>query len=217
VKGPASSLRPIRVLIVDDHPVVRQGLNMLLSRNLPVEVVGESGDADEALSMTRNLQPDLVLLDVSLQGMNGLELAKHLHAEWPKLPILMISRHDEALYARRAIEAGALGYITKSEPEHVFVDAVRSVLLGKIYRSARLQEPVPSAASGADPLEQLSDRELEVFELIGRGHGRREIAEALHLSVKTVETYRERIKGKLGLPSSNKLAQMAVQWVETSA
>lgn len=190
---------------------------MMLSRSLPVEIVGESGDSDQALVLTRKLKPDLVLLDVSLEGMNGLEVAKHLHSEWPKLPILMISRHDEALYARRAIEAGALGYITKSEPAHVFAEAVRSVLSGKVYRSARLQEAAPPVASGANPLEQLSDRELEVFELIGRGYGRREIAEGLHLSVKTVETYRERIKNKLGVPSSSKLAQMAVQWVETGA
>jgi len=209
-----------RILLVDDHPLMRKGLALTLNAETDLDVVGQAADAEEALSMIDKLDPDLVLIDISLPGMSGLELLKHLLAIRPGLLALMVSRHDEALYAERAIRAGAKGYVMKLEAADDIVHAVRHVLRGGIYLSEELKDrllfgaAVGRKAPLESPLQVLSDRELEVFEMTGRGLPTREIAERLHLSVKTVESYRARIKQKLNIETGTELLQQAVQWVE---
>ena len=209
-----------KILLVDDHPLMRKGLAMTLDAEADLQIAGQCESAEEALDLVDKLDPDLAVVDVSLPGMSGLELIKHLQALKPQLGILVVSRHDEALYAERAIRAGARGYLMKLEAGDVIVKAVRTVLRGGVYVSEEIKERLLlGMMTGKDvsqsPLEILSDRELEVFELTGRGHGTREIAERLHLSVKTVESYRARIKSKLGLGTATELMQHAVQWVES--
>ena len=208
-----------RLLLVDDHPLLRKGLAMTLNAELDLEVVGQAADAEEALELYGQLKPDLVLADISLPGMSGLELVKHLVAQNPQAKVIMVSRHDESLYAERAVRAGAKGYVSKLEADDTIVPAVRHVLRGGIYLSDEMKDKLLfGAAAGRapmqSPLEVLSDRELEVFEMTGRGAATRDIAERLHLSVKTVESYRARIKTKLGLDSGTELMQHAVRWVE---
>jgi DNA-binding NarL/FixJ family response regulator len=209
-----------RLLIVDDHPLMRKGLALTLSAESDIDVVGQAADAEEALSVMDKLKPDLVLIDISLPGMSGIELLKHLLALNPDLLTLVVSRHDEALYAERAVRAGAKGYVMKLEAGNEIVQAVRHVLRGGIYMSDELKDrllfgaAVGRKAPMQSPLEVLSDRELEVFEMTGRGLPTREIAERLHLSVKTVESYRARIKQKLNIETGTELLQQAVQWVE---
>lgn len=209
-----------RILIIDDHPLLRQGLALSIEEDPSLEVVGQAADAEEALAAFDTLDPDLAVVDVSLPGMSGLELIKHLLAIKPELLVLVVSRHDEALYAERAIRAGARGYVMKLEAGDKILEAVRHVRKGGVYLSEEMKDRMLfGAAMGAksptqSPLEVLSDRELEVFEMTGRGLPTREIAERLHLSVKTVESYRARIKTKLNLTSAAELMQHAVQWVE---
>jgi DNA-binding NarL/FixJ family response regulator len=210
------------IIIVDDHPLMRKGLAMTLDAEPDLAVVGQMDSAEEALDEIESLAPDLAIVDVSLPGMSGMELVKHLQARMPEVKILVVSRHDETLYAERSIRAGARGYIMKLEAGDVIVKAARQVLQGGIYVSNEINERLllSMAAGGREriaqsPLEVLSDRELEVFELTGRGSSTRDIAERLHLSVKTVESYRARIKNKLNLDSANELMKHAVQWVES--
>lgn len=209
-----------RLIIVDDHPLMRKGLAMTLAAESDFTVVAQYADAESALSDLRDQEIDLAVIDLSLPGMSGLELVKHLHAVQPDLATLIVSRHDESLYAERAIRAGARGYVMKLEAGDVIVQAVRRVLRGGIYVSDEINERLLMGLAagnrpfGASPMEVLSDRELEVFELTGKGLGTREIAERLHLSVKTVESYRARIKDKLSLKNAAELMQHAVQWVE---
>ncbi|NBC16479.1 MAG: response regulator [Bacteroidetes bacterium] len=208
------------IIIVDDHPMMRKGLAMTLEAEPDLTVVGQAADAEECMSMLESMDLDLVIVDISLPGMSGLELIKHIQALQPDLKTLVVSRHDETLYAERAIRAGARGYVMKLEASNLIVKAVRRVLSGGIYVSEEINERLLlGLAAGREeiaqsPLEVLSDRELEVFELTGRGLGTRDIAERLHLSVKTVESYRARIKDKLNLKSAAELMQHAVQWVE---
>ena len=208
------------IIIVDDHPRMRKGLAMTLEAEPDLTVVGQAADAEECMSMLESMDLDLVIVDISLPGMSGLELIKHIQALQPDLKTLVVSRHDETLYAERAIRAGARGYVMKLEASNLIVKAVRRVLSGGIYVSEEINERLLlGLAAGREeiaqsPLEVLSDRELEVFELTGRGLGTRDIAERLHLSVKTVESYRARIKDKLNLKSAAELMQHAVQWVE---
>lgn len=208
------------ILVVDDHPLMRKGLAMTLQAEPDLNVCAQVADAEEALAALEKLDPDLAIVDISLPGMSGLELIKHMQALKPELRTLVVSRHDEALYAERAIRAGARGYVMKLEAGDMIVKAVRRVLAGGIYVSEEINERLLlGLAAGRQelaqsPLEVLSDRELEVFELTGRGLGTREIAERLHLSVKTVESYRARIKDKLNLKTAAELMQHAVQWVE---
>lgn len=208
-----------KVLLVDDHPLMRKGLALTLSEAPELEIVGQAADAEEALAAFEKLDPDLAVVDISLPGMGGLELIKHLMAIKPELLVLVVSRHDEMLYAERSIRAGARGYVMKLEAGDKIVEAVRHVLRGGIYMSEEIKDRLLfGAALGRkdpfqSPLEVLSDRELEVFEMTGRGLTTREIAERLHLSVKTVESYRARIKTKLGLGTAAELMQQAVQWV----
>ena len=213
-----------KIIIIDDHPLMRKGLALTLDAEVDISVIGQMSSAEEALDDIEALDPDLAIIDISLPGMSGMELVKHLQALHPDLLALVVSRHDESLYAERAIRAGARGYIMKLEAGDVIVKAVRRVISGSIYVSDEINERLLlSMASGGkarisqSPLEVLSDRELEVFELTGRGLGTRDIAERLHLSVKTVESYRARIKKKLNLESATELMQHAVKWVESES
>jgi DNA-binding NarL/FixJ family response regulator len=209
-----------RILLVDDHPLMRKGLAMSLQAESDLDVVAQCADAEEAMEVFADANPDLAIVDVSLPGMSGLELIKHLLAIREDLKVLVASRHDESLYAERAIRAGARGYVMKLEAADVILKAVRRVLNGGIYVSEEINERLLlGMVRGQDnlaqsPLEVLSDRELEVFEMTGRGCGTRDIAERLHLSVKTVESYRARIKNKLNLENAAELMQHAVNWVE---
>lgn len=209
-----------RILIVDDHPIVRQGLRSLIDQEQDLHVCGEAGSAGEALKALAPMKPNLLLVDISLKGPDGLELTKSIRALEPDLPILIVSMHDETLYAERVLRAGANGYIMKEEVAQNVVHAIRKVLSGDIYMSDRMRQKILRGVAGqrsnttTSAIERLSDRELEVFRLIGQGHGTRKIAEELHLSVKTIETYRAHIKEKLGLNNATELVRQAVQWVE---
>ena len=208
-----------RILIVDDHPIFRHGLSQMLAQIPGVTVCGEAENAQAALDAMRRLKPQLVLLDVSLPSFNGIELIKLMLAEEPGLNILMLSIHDESLYALRALRAGAKGYVMKNGLMETVVDALRKVIDGSIYVSPQLSEKlVFKAIAGsngdiASPVDKLSDRELEVLQLFGRGKTTREVAEALHLSVKTIETHRTHIKEKLGFKNAEEMIRFAVEWV----
>ncbi len=209
-----------KILLVDDHPLMRKGLALTLETEPDFRVVGQAASAEEALDEVEKVKPDLAVVDVSLPGMSGVELIKHLQAVQPDLLILVVSRHDESLYAERVIRAGARGYVMKLEADEVIVKAVRHVIAGGVYVSDDVKERLvlsmmSGQTVGQTPLELLSDRELEVFELTGQGLGTRDIAERLHLSAKTVESYRARIKTKLNLNTAAELMQHAVQWVDS--
>jgi DNA-binding NarL/FixJ family response regulator len=206
------------VLVVDDHPLVRTGLAGLLRQEQDLEVCCEASTLHEAVLFLNYHSPDVAIVDISLPDGNGLDLVKRLRTRHPDTRILVLSMHDEALLAERAMNAGALGYINKEEAAENIVAAIRQVLKGKTWMSSRRRAHVQTAGAAATvksrntPLAALSDRELEVFELIGRGVGTGEIADTLHLSVKTIETYRSNIKKKLGLASAGELTRRAVQW-----
>ena len=207
------------MLLVDDHPVVRHGLSQMILREADLAVCGEAGNAPAALEDMRRLAPDLAVLDISLQGTNGIELIKLMRAEQPKLPILMLSMYDESLYALRALRAGARGYVMKGEAMDQILTAIRKVLNGDIYLSHRFSERLVFNANQSleggmgSPVDKLSDRELEVLQFLGRGFGTREIADELHLSVKTIETHRAHIKEKLGFKDAGELVRFAIDWV----
>lgn len=210
-----------RLLLVDDHPIMRRGLALTLGAEADLDIAEQAESAEQALEFVgKGFDFDLVIADVSLPGMSGLELVKHLAALRPGLPVLVVSRHDEALYAERALRAGARGYVMKLEDPATLVDAVRRVLKGGVYVSSAIADRLLLGLSGGSnlarqsPAELLSDRELEVFEMTGRGIATRDIAERLHLSIKTVESYRARIKTKLGLDTAAELMQHAVTWVK---
>ena len=212
------------IVLVDDHPVLRKGLAQTIEEEIDLSVVGQMESAEEALNEIEALSPDLAVVDISLPGMSGLELLKHLESRAPDVQALVVSRHDETLYAERCIRAGARGYVMKQEAGDVIVEAIRKVLNNRIFVSEKINERLlQSMAEGGrerikqSPLEILSDRELEVFELTGKGLSTREIAERLHLSVKTIESYRARIKNKLNFDSANELMKHAVQWVESES
>jgi DNA-binding NarL/FixJ family response regulator len=209
-----------RLMIVDDHPIVRQGITRLINYEEELFVCGEAGNAKEALELVEKEKPDLVIVDISLKGRSGLELIKDLRMRYQELPVLVVSMHDESLYAERVLRAGAKGYIMKQEPPEKVLDAIRQVLSGKIFVSEKMREKMlqryvlGSSQKNISAVDRLSDRELEVFRLIGKGMGTRLIAKELDLSIKTVETYREHIKEKLNLENSSKLLQYAIDWVQ---
>ena len=212
-----------RILIVDDHPMMRQGLAQLINSEPDLSVQGEADTAGQALNEVSAGKPDLVLLDISLPDKNGLELIKDIHTLHPDVLILVVSMHDEALYAERVLRAGACGYIMKQEGGKKLMGAIRQVLSGQIYVSEKMSARIleifsgrRTAASGS-PVERLSDREFEVFQFIGEGRGTREIAERLHLSVKTVEVHRANIKEKLNLKTATDLVRFAVRWTDVQA
>ena len=204
-----------RVLIVDDHPLVQRGLRLTLDAALGVEVSAVAASGEEALDLLDDAAPHVAVVDVSLPGMDGIELTRHLLARQPDLRVLVVSRHDDELYAERAVRAGARGYLSKIEAPERVVEAVTAVLSGRLYLRDDVKDRLLLGAplGSAGPLDALSDRELQVYERIGKGETTREIAEALALSVKTVETYRARVKDKLGLDSAAALLRHATQWI----
>ncbi|HUA65074.1 MAG TPA: response regulator transcription factor [Alphaproteobacteria bacterium] len=210
-----------RILIVDDHPMMRQGLAQLIGMEPDLAVCGEAESAGGALEAVGARKPDLVLADISLPGKNGLELIKDFQAIQPGLPVLVISMHDESLYAERVLRAGGRGYIMKQEGGKKLMQAIRQVLEGRIYVSEKISAGILENLSGSRarakgaPMEKLTDRELEVFQLIGQGKGTRDIADTLHLSIKTVDVHRANIKGKLKLNSASELIRYAVRWAES--
>jgi DNA-binding NarL/FixJ family response regulator len=209
---------PRRVFIVDDHPIVRQGLGQLINHEPDLRVCGEAASVREARAALNQSVPDIVILDLSLHDSDGLELIKDIRSKYRHLPVLVLSMHDETIYAERLLSAGANGYIMKQAAADQLLVALRRVLGGGIYVSENVGASMIErfAANGAkqrsNPIERLSNRELQVLNLIGRGRTTREIANDLNLSVKTVESHRQRIKKKLNLNSSPQLVQFAVNW-----
>jgi DNA-binding NarL/FixJ family response regulator len=205
------------VFVVDDHPIVREGLTLLINREADLSVCGVAEEAQSALRTIEALKPDILIVDISLNGPDGLDLLKTIRAKDPGLPVLILSMHDESIYAERALRAGANGYIMKQEATERVLVALRRILNREIYVSDRVANKMlrqyVGAASPArrSPLDELSDRELEVLRLIGEGHSTRQIAENLHISVKTVESYQGHLKEKLGLKNSRELFQFAIQ------
>jgi len=213
-----SAVKKSRVLVVDDHPIVRQGLALLINREADLVVCGEAEDARTAMQSVATAKPDILVVDISLNGPDGLDLLKDIRTRYPEMPVLILSMHDESIYAERALRAGAQGYIMKQEASEKVLLALRRILSNEIYVSERvsnrmLQRYIGSSSEGRpSSLADLTDRELEVFRLIGQGHSTRQIAEALHISVKTVESYQAHIKEKLSLRSARELVQHAIQW-----
>jgi DNA-binding NarL/FixJ family response regulator len=210
------------ILIVDDHPLVRRGLSALIASQPGLAVCGEAASCRAALEAIGQLHPDLVIVDLVLGADDGLDLVKAMRARHPGIPALVLSMHDESLYAERSLRAGALGYVTKQQLDDTVLVAIRRLLDGEMYLSDKLARQLAAKYVGGrtietdSPLNALSDRELQVFRLIGQGRTTRQIAETLKLSIKTVESHREHIKNKLTLKSSAELAQRATQWVETT-
>src|SRR5712664_458341 len=209
-----------RIVIIDDHPLFRKGLEQLIHSEDGFAVCGEANNAPEAMDVIRKLNPDMAIVDLSLPGANGIEPIKNIRAEFPRLPILVLSMHDESLYAVRALRAGADGYVMKHEAMANVIQAIREVFDGRPYLSPVMAARVITkfahrqADGETDPTEKLSDRELEILELIGKGHEVRQIAKLLHLSPKTVETHRAHIKDKLDLKNSREVARFALQWLQ---
>ena len=218
-----TSTRKHRVVIIDDHALIRQGLSQLINSRSHLSVIGEADSAGAGIELVRKSKPDLVILDLSLAKADGLEVVKQIKSELPKLPILVISMHEESVYAERVLRAGARGYVMKKEPsERVFL-AIESLLRGEIFVSERIKQDMLQfsatgkrlSTDGGDPLGHLTDREMQVFRLLGDGISTREIAERLHLSVKTIESYRENLKVKLNVPTGAALIQRAIQWARS--
>src|SRR3984957_16065012 len=211
-----------RVFLVDDHPIVRQGLALFIGRGADLVVCGEADGGCGVLQRIAELRPDIVILDISLNGPDGLDLLKTIRTRDPGLPVLVLSMHDELTYAERALRAGANGYIMKQEATEKVLIAIRRILRGEMYLSDRLTNRMLQqfvrgsvAPNMESPLSNLSDRELEVFRLIGEGHATRQIADELHISIKTVESYQAHIKEKLALRNARELVQHAIEWYVT--
>ncbi len=208
-----------RILIVDDHPLFRKGIAMLLQHEEDIVISGEAETAAQAIGMVESFEFELVIADISLKDTNGIELVKSLKALKPHLPVLVLSMHDESLYAERALRAGARGYLMKQAPPDQVVTAIRQVLSGERYLSSAANLLMLNSFvsgrenSGKSSVENLSDRELEIFELIGKGRGTSMIAHDLCLSIKTIEAHRTHIKTKLGLTTAPALMRAAVEWV----
>lgn len=218
--SPANARKRARVLIVDDHPAVREALSLRISRQPDLEVCGEAVDVKEALHIVASARPDVAVVDLSLKNGSGLDLIKRMSDRDSPVRILVWSMHSEALYARRALRAGALGYITKDQATDKIIEAIRRVISGKVWLSEEMAERILERSVGPEgqesarnPVDALADRELEVFRLIGEGVTTAEIAAQLFLSVKTVETYRDRIRLKLDLKNGAELARAAAEWV----
>lgn len=207
-----------RILLVDDHPIVRQGLAALIAQEPDLTICGEADDPDQGLDLVEQLRPDVVVSDLSFGGLSGIEFIKDLKARYPRLPVLILSMHEEVHYADRALRAGAMGYIMKQAGGSRVIEAIRQVLSGQIYLSPEVTtQLVRTAIEGpheatASPIDQFSDRELEVFALIGQGLSTRQIAKKLHLSTKTIDSHRSKIKSKLNLKNSTELVHHAIRW-----
>ena len=212
-----------RILVVDDHPLVRQGIAQFINQEKDMKVCGEASDGHEALSVIEEMDPDLVIVDIEMKGLSGMELVRNMKVHYPKVPVLMLSMHDESLYAERALRAGARGYLMKEEDPEKVVQAIRIVLNGDVYVSEKATSKILkllSDSKGHDhgsSVDRLSDRELEVFRMIGEGYRTRHIASKLILSAKTVESYKARLKQKLMLKDAAELARYAAEWVKSNA
>lgn len=214
---PANKGRKINIFLVDDHPLIRKGLSQLLNDEPEMNICGEAEDVPGALHGIEQTGPDLIIADISLRGNNGLELIKNVKALYPHLKVLVFSMHDEVIYAQRALRAGARAYVMKQEDAEKIKAAIRRIMEGDIYVSQRVSDQLlHQIVSGSDksPVDRLSDRELEVVQLIGSGLSTRDIAQSLHVSVKTIESHRAHIKEKLDLKNATELVQFSVQWVE---
>jgi DNA-binding NarL/FixJ family response regulator len=213
-----SSEEKTKVLLVEDHAMFRERLALLINQDFDMRICGETDNIREALEIVRTEKPDLALIDITLKGSSGLEFLKDLKAREINLPVLVLSMHEEALYAERVLAAGAKGYITKHESSQTLLRAIQCVLEGKVYLSDQMTETLLRKMSGQDvsssAMKRLTDRELEVFQLIGAGRTTREIAETLHLGITTVDTYRTRIKEKLGLRNGTQLQHYASNCVQ---
>lgn len=210
-----------KIFIVDDHPMMREGLAQLIAQEADLEVCGEAEDAAEAIQKIESLKPTLALVDITLRSTNGLELIKDLRVRAPGTAVLVVSMHDESLYAERVLRAGAHGYIMKQEGGKKLMSAIRHVLAGKTYVSEQVSAKILDlfsgrAAESASPVEQLTDREFEVFQLIGQGLSTKEIADKLHVSAKTIEVHRVNIKQKLKVATAPELIRFAVRWAEST-
>jgi DNA-binding NarL/FixJ family response regulator len=209
-----------KVLIVDDHQIMRFGLSQLIQEEPDLMVCGEAESPSAALKAVAQTDPDVVIVDISLKDGNGIELIKDIKVRWPDLPILVLSMHEESFYAERVLRAGARGYVTKAEVSARVIEGIRKVLDDGVYVSetiaSKMLRKLVGRTSSIDtfPVDRLSDREFQVFELIGQGSQTRQIAERLHLSLRTVEAHREHIKGKLNLESATDLLTYAVQWYQ---
>jgi DNA-binding NarL/FixJ family response regulator len=216
-----SEIRKTKIVVVDDHPIVRQGLAELINREEDLVVCGQAEDAHRAMQIINELKPNMVIVDIFLKETSGMELIKDIKARYPSLLVLALSMHDESLYVERALRAGAEGYVMKAEATENIVRAIRRVISGQIYLSDTMAPQMVRKLVGADPdaavstIERLSDRELEVFNLIGQGYTTRQIAQSLSLSIKTIETYRAHIKEKLNLENAAKLLRYAILWVNS--
>jgi DNA-binding NarL/FixJ family response regulator len=210
----------IKVLLVDDHPLVREGLANLINQQADLQICGEAGNEPQALELIRTVQPHVAIVDISLESGSGIELIKSIKAMFPAVTVLVLSMHDESLYAERALRAGARGYVMKREAAKKVIEAIRCVLAGQLYVSDKIAALMTEkfiegrTAATTSPIEQLSDRELEVFQLLGLGHNTRQIAEHLHIGFKTVQAYCARIKEKLQLANATELLREAVRWQE---
>ena len=213
--------RTIKVLLVDDHPLVRDGLVNLISQQTDLQICGEAGNEPQALDLIRTVRPDVAIVDISLETGSGIELIKSIKAMFPAVTILVLSMHDESLYAERALRAGARGYVMKREAAKKVIEAIRCVLAGQLYVSNKIAALMAEKfvegrpAATASPIEQLSNRELEVFQLLGLGHNTRQIADHLHVGFKTVQAYCARIKEKLKLANATELLREAIRWQES--
>ena len=211
-----------KIFIVDDHPMMREGLAQLIGHETDLVVCGEADDAAHALEQIEKLQPDLALVDITLRSTSGLELIKDLRIRVPALSILVISMHDESLYAERVLRAGGRGYVMKQEGGKKLMEAIRQVLNGKTYVSERISAKIFDLFSGrltesSSPVERLTDREFEVFRLIGQGLSTKQIAEKLRVSAKTVEVHRVNIKQKLKVATAAELIHFAVRWMDSQS
>ena len=216
---PTRSLMKHPVLIVDDHPVVRRGLTEVMNETTDLEVCGEAADVPQALRQIEATQPHAVIVDISLGDEDGIELIDYIKSRWPAIKLLVSSAHDEKIFAARVLRAGALGFISKREPLTQVVEAVRQVLRGEIYLSPHmatclLRRAAVGESLDQDPVQALSNRELQVFEMIGEGLSTREVARRLGISPKTVESHRKVLKTKLNAPNSTQLSRLAFQWVQ---
>src|SRR5471032_922741 len=210
-----------KILLVDDHPLVREWLANLINEQSDLHVCGEASNAPQAFEIIGVEKPDIVIVDISLEGGSGIELIKNIKSAHPDVAMIVLSMHDESLYAERALRAGARGYIMKREATKKILQAIRAVLGGKLYISDKISDAMAEKfvdgrpAPAASPVEQLSDRELEVFQLLGRGYSTRQIADHLRVGFKTVQTYSARLKEKLKLDNITQLLHEAIRWHES--
>ncbi|WP_024336671.1 response regulator transcription factor [Desulfotignum balticum] len=214
-------MKKIAILIVEDHPIFRMGIKDMIDHEPDMQVCGEAEDVDTAIDQIQSLKPDLVIVDLSLKNSTGVDLIKEIHDRFPSCAALVLSMHDESLHAERCLQAGAKGYIMKQEASESVVEAIRNIMAGHIHVSRKIMNHLLTiyqnqpATAHESPLKRISDRELQIFRLIGLGLSSKQIAVQLNLSIKTVGTYQERIKEKLNLKTARELLRHAVIWVET--